>query len=144
MTDTNPAATDTVANQPAGLVAVNRRTVLAITAGVVGIAGCIGGSSSENECPDTGIVVEDPDGTRHCVAPVESDQSVQAYYGGEETREANTPAELAVNDATITAVYHGTSTGDRSLAVIHGDADATSDGGGAAVMAFEGVDGYEW
>jgi hypothetical protein len=127
---------------------VERRQVLAGTAASVvgGFAGCIGGSSGGDECNSGQVAVEDPDGTTHCVAPVESPQSVAEYYGygSGQNDSASTPDGLATDDATVTFVYRNADTGDRSLVVINGDATATTDGGGRVAMTFEGVTGYEW
>ena len=127
---------------------VGRRQVLAGTAASVvgGFTGCIGGSSGGDECDSGQIAVEGPDGTTHCVAPVESPQSVTEYYGygRGQNDSASTPDGLSAEDATVTFVYRNADTGDRSLVVINGDATETSDGGGRVAMTFEGVSGYEW
>ena len=129
-----------------------------------GLAGCssdlIGGgdnnsdgdSSGDNgetdtatpQCADTGIVVEDPDGSTHCVAAVESDQSIEEYYGFDtETQNSSALVDgIEVTDATISFVYRNTTTGDRSLVVVHDSPDGGT--GGDAVMTFQGIDGTEW
>ena len=96
------------------------------------------------QCADTGIVVEDPDGSTHCVAAVESDQSIEEYYGHDtETQNSSTLVDgIEVADATISFVYRNTTTGDRSLVVVHDSPDGGT--GGDAVMTFQGIDGTEW
>ncbi len=80
---------------------LDRRTVLAATAGLVGLSGCsmLGGGCGA-------VSVEGPDASR-CVAPVESDQPVDEYYGfdTENRNSSATPDELEVADATVTFVY---------------------------------------
>ena len=95
-------------------------------------------------CADTGIVVEGPDQTTHCVAAVESDLSIEEYYGFDtETQNSSALVDgMEVTDATIAFVYRNTATGDRSLVVVHDSPDGGT--GGAAVMTFQGVDGTEW
>ena len=95
-------------------------------------------------CADTGIVVEGPDETIHCVAAVESDLSIEEYYGFDtETQNSSALVDgMEVTDATISFVYRNTATGDRSLVVVHDSPDGGT--GGAAVMTFQGVDGTEW
>jgi len=144
--------TDTIAT-------VDRRTVLTATVGLAGMAGCTGelpGGNDDTEaedgvsdtstqlCADTGIVVEGPDQTTHCVAPVESDQSIEDYYGYDtETQNSSALAdEIEVEDATISFVYRNTSTGDRSLVVVHDSPDGGT--AGDAVMTFQGIEGAGW
>lgn len=125
-----------------------RRYLLTTVAGsVVGLTGCSGGDSGAPTEPDcSAVTVEGPDGTSHCVTPVEGDRSIQEYYGygrgGNDS--ASTPDELEQNDATVTFVYRNTGTGQRSLVTVNGDNTASSDGGGNVAMTFEGVDGYQW
>jgi|APHM01.1.fsa_nt_gi hypothetical protein len=127
-------------------VTLDRRRVLlgtgALTVG--GLAGCLGGDGGDESCSD--ITVEAPDGTTHCVEPVESDRSVQEYYGYARgpSDSAGTPDELEANDATVTFVYRNSDNGQQSLVSINGNARTTSDGGGNVAMAFEGVSGYRW
>lgn len=129
-----------------------RRECLAVigTAGLGGLAGCSGGDGDgttetpTQPCEDTGIVVEDPDGNDHCVAPVERDQSIEEYYGYDtETQNSSALSDgIEVADATISFVYRSRSTDTRSLVVVH-DSPAGGTGGDVA-MTFEGTDGTEW
>lgn len=122
-----------------------RRVLGAIGAGVAGgLTGCLGGSGST--CPDTGIAVETPDGETRCVSPVESDTSITDYYGYDRgpSDSSSTPDGLEENDATVTFLYRDTETDTLCLVFLNGDATESSDGGGKAVMTFEGVSGYEW
>jgi len=107
------------------------------------------GDDGENEtitplCADTGVVVEGPDDETHCVAAVESDQSIEEYYGYDtETQNSSALAdEIEVADATISFVYRNTTTGDRSLVVVHDSPDGGT--GGDVVMTFQGIDGTDW
>jgi hypothetical protein len=102
------------------------------------------GESPNSGCSDTGFLLGDPDGTLHCVAPIQGDQPVTEYYGFDTTtdKSAVLPDELMAQDATVTFVYRNTTTGDRSLVIVH-DAPA-SDTGGAAVMETFGTSGAEW
>jgi hypothetical protein len=110
------------------------------------------GSGDENgesetatpQCADTEIIVAGPDGSTHCVAAVDSDQSIEEYYGYDtETQNSSALADgIAVADATIAFVYRNTATGDRSLVVVHDSPDGGT--AGDVVMSFQGIDGMEW
>jgi len=136
-----------------------RREVLG-TLGVAvgtGLTGCLsdddgneggdgtgGNDASTPPCADAEIIVEGPDETTHCVAAVESDQSIEEYYGFD-TETQNSSAlvgGIEVADATISFIYRNTVTGDRSLVVVHDSPDGGT--GGDAVMSFQGIDGTEW
>lgn len=149
MTTGRPGDHETTAEQTRPTATVGRRAVLA-TAGVAGFAGCLGvlsgGGPNTQQCEDTGLALEAPDGSTHCVSPVESDRTVEEYYGydGDSSDSANTPDDLSVEDATVTFVYRNAATGARSLVVVNGDATTSTDGGGGVALTFEGVAGYEW
>jgi len=136
-----------------------RREVLG-TLGVAvgtGLTGCLsdddgneggdgtgGNDASTPPCADAEIIVEGPDETTHCVAAVESDQSIEEYYGFD-TETQNSSAlvgGIEVADATISFIYRNTVTDDRSLVVVHDSPDGGT--GGDAVMSFQGIDGTEW
>ena len=127
-----------------------RRRVLqgTVTAAVGGTAGCVGSilGGGDDRCPDGEVTVEGPGDASRCVVPVEGDRPVGDYYnyGGGETDSASTPDGLEANDATVLFVYRDTTSDERSLVVLNGDAAASSDGGGGVAMTFEGVEGYQW
>lgn len=134
----------------------SRRRLLALlgSGATTGLAGCSLFQSTETETeteptPDTPagtVALELPDGTAECLDPVEGDQSVAEYYAfdADDDRSANLPAELLVNDATVTFVYRNTATDERSLVVVNGNPDSEAEADGVAPMTFEGVDGAEW
>jgi len=145
MIDSTQPNRDTADEPTEAIPAVDRRTLLAATAGLAGFAGCLGDSSGSGggSC-DEGFVVEGPDGNTHCVAAVESDRSITEYYGYDtETQNSSALADgIEAVDATVSFVYRNTSTGDLSLVVVHDSPDGGS--GGSVAMTFEGVDQTEW
>ncbi len=132
-------------------VSISRRQILCTTAAVTagGLAGCSSNDTSEsqdNGCGDEEITVGAPDGTTHCVRPVEADQSVSAYYAYDTnvSGSASTPDELATNNATVTFCYRDTTSDTLSLVVINGDARSTAGSGGAVPMTITGVSDAQW
>ena len=147
MIGTTRADRDTGGESTVTRSAIDRRTLLAATLGVAGVAGCtgelpVGGGGSTPSCEE--MVVEAPDGSTHCVVPVERDQSITEYYGYDtETRNSAALADgFEAVDATVSFVYRNASTGDRSLVVVHDSPDGGS--GGTVAMTFEGVGGTQW
>ena len=138
---------DSGAQSTVGRSAIDRRSLLAATAGLAGFAGCtgelpVGGSGSTPSCEE--LVVEAPDGSTHCVVPVERDQSIAEYYGYDtETQNSSALADgFEAVDATVSFVYRNAATGERSLVVVHDSPEGGS--GGSVAMTFEGVSGTEW
>jgi hypothetical protein len=125
----------------------SRRRFLSLVGGgaMGGVAGCLGRGGGEG-CESGAVTLTDPDGTTHCVAPVESDESVASFYGfdSEGNRSANVPDELTANDATVAFVYRNESTDERSLVVVNGDPGSDADADGVAPLTFEGVADSQW
>lgn len=93
------------------------------------------------------MAVETPDGETECVSPIESDRPVAEYYGYDRgpSDSSSTPDGLEEDDATVSFLYRNTETDAVSIVFLNGDAEESSEnGGGNAVMTFEGVSGYEW
>jgi len=87
-----------------------------------------------------------PDGTTDEIKPLKAGQSIAEYYGYDRSPRdsSSTPDGLEREDATVTFLYENTDTGRVSLVCLNGDPRTSTDGGGKAILTFEGVAGATW